>query len=369
MLIWLLALGCGGAHKDTGLAVPAIAARVRPDVKDAEGWAADVRTAVVAAGEIPNADHVCQVLAIVEQESGYQADPAVPGLGKIVSDAIDAQLGNLGPFAGMTREALLSPIPEGATTSFADQLRKVRTEQDVDRLFRAIVAHHQGRMPAVVGDMAQTLFPGRLERINPIATAGSMQVSVEFAQDVGRTEGLNREEVRDALYTRAGGVRYGTARLFAHETDYDRAIYRFADYNAGVYASRNAAFQALVAELTGEDLTLDGDLMIWTGAGRPSNTDGETMQALLEWRAERAPDLAEERLRRDVRLEKEHAFEETATWTRVRATYVAETNREPPYARVPNVTLDSPKIQRKLTTAWFAENVDRRYKECLARGK
>jgi hypothetical protein len=349
--------------------VPAITQRVRPDVKDAAGWATDVRAALVAAGEVPTADHVCQVLAIVEQESGYQVDPAVPGLADIVDDAIDAQLGALGPFAGMTREALLSPIPEGSTTSFAEQLRKVKTEQDVDKLFRAILAHHRGRVPTAVGDAAQVLFPGRLERLNPIATAGSMQVSVNFAQDVGRKEGLDRDQVRDALYTRAGGLRYGTARLFEHEADYDRAIYRFADYNAGLYASRNAAFQTILADLTGEDLAPDGDLMIWTDGGRPSGTDGETMRALLAWRAESAPDLTEDRLRRDVRLEKEAAFEETATWRRVRASWTAKKNAEPPYARVPNVTLDSPKIQRKLTTAWFAENVDRRYQACLARGK
>lgn len=369
MIVWMLALACGTVHRDTGLTVSAVTARVRPDVKDPSGWGADVHAALVAAGEVPDADHVCQVLAIIEQESGYQADPVVPGLTKIVSAAIDAQLGALGPFAGMTRDALLSPVPAGSSKSFADQLAAVHTEQDVDRLFRAIVQYHQGRLPSAVGDVAYTLFPGRLERMNPIATAGSMQVSVGFAQDLGRQSGLDRDQVRDALYTRSGGVWYGTARLFEHEADYDRPVYRFADYNAGVYASRNAAFQTVLATLTGKDLAPDGDLMIWTSAGRPSDTDGQTMRALLDWRAANAPDLTEDRLRRDVRLEKDHAFEETATWSRVRASYVAKTNKQPPYARVPDVTLDSPKIQRKLTTAWFAESVDRRYQACLARGK
>jgi hypothetical protein len=36
-------------------------------------------------------------------------------------------------------------------------------------------------------------------------------------------------------------------------------------------------------------------------------------------------------------------------------------------ARVPDIALESPKITRKLTTAWFADRVDARWKACMAR--
>ena len=38
-----------------------------------------------------------------------------------------------------------------------------------------------------------------------------------------------------------------------------------------------------------------------------------------------------------------------------------------PRARVPDIALSSPKITRKLTTAWFAERVNQRWKHCMAR--
>jgi len=36
-----------------------------------------------------------------------------------------------------------------------------------------------------------------------------------------------------------------------------------------------------------------------------------------------------------------------------------------PRAMVPSIQLDSPKITRKLTTAWFATRVDDRYQRCM----
>ena len=49
-------------------------------------------------------------------------------------------------------------------------------------------------------------------------------------------------------------------------------LFRFADYNAGVYASRNAALQGQVARLTGTKLALDGDLLAYEKDGEPETT-------------------------------------------------------------------------------------------------
>ena len=89
--------------------------------------------------------------------------------------------------------------------------------------------------------------------------------------------------MREFLYTRAGGVRFGTARLLDYEVTYDRMLYRFADFNAGYYASRNAAFQEQLARLSGRKLALDGDLLFYDDEGqaldRPSATLGAAVEA------------------------------------------------------------------------------------------
>jgi hypothetical protein len=374
--LWLMGLlaalvGCAPAPDPIapGLSVEQVAARIRPDVKsDRTGWAVDVREALLAARISPDADAVCQVLAIVEQESGYDADPKVPGLSKIARGEIEAKLSLLGPLSDMGIDWLLSPVPEGSDRSFADQLGTLKTERDLDRLFRDLVAHHQGQVPGLQ-EASATLFNARIERMNPVSTAGSMQVSVGFAQEIGHREGIPAETVRELLYTRTGGLRYGVARLFAHEAGYDSPVYRFADFNAGLYASRNAAFQEQLAAVTDLDLAPDGDLLAWTDGGKPSRTDGQSLRALLAWRAIHAPDLEERQVRRDARLEKTRELEQTETWRRVRATYTSKTGKEPAYARLPDVSLESPKLSKDRTTAWFAQSVKRRYDECLKRGK
>jgi hypothetical protein len=71
--------------------------------------------------------------------------------------------------------------------------------------------------------------------------------------------------------------------------------------------------------------------------------------------------------RADARLEKQSEFESTDTYRAVKRVYQARQGTRFAYARMPQVTLRSPKLSRERTTAWFAESVDRRFNTCLAR--
>lgn len=338
---------------------------VDDDIVDPDGWATDVAQALRVARRPATKDHVCQVLAIIEQESGYQADPVVPGLGRVVAGELDRMFASLGPAARPVRSALLDQVGPGGSQTFEARLTRVQTEADADRLYREIVAHHQQAHPGVAR-LIDLVAPNLVERHNPITTAGSMQVSVGWEIERAARQGLGPEAARERLYTRAGGVEAGTVRLFATD-DYTDPSHRFADFNAGPYASRNAAFQARLYTLTGIELVYDGDILLYNDKGRPRAQDSNTLAAMLAFAAQRAPELTEKQVRADARTEKTAAFAQTDTYRAVSRAFREQVGREPAHAIIPRVTLSSPKFSRELTTRWFADNARRRYDACMAR--
>jgi hypothetical protein len=248
-------------------------------------------------------------------------------------------------------------------------LGAVKTERDLDVLFRDILAFYEDRFPAPYKalDLFGALFDASPEDFNPVTTVGSMQVSVRFAEQLARERKREVRAVRDDLYTRRGGVYYGTARLLGYEAAYAQQLYRFADYNAGVYASRNAALQEQVSKLTELKLVPDGDLLAYDKNARPLDRDTDSLGAILSFRAKYASEISERRIRADVQKEKTAEFESTETWRAIKRVWAQRMKSDPPYARVPEVTIRSPKMSQDRSTAWFAKNVDLRYQRCMAR--
>jgi hypothetical protein len=333
------------AHRRERSSVPVLDARdvvelIGPGAKDREGWANDVVAAIRLVKKEPTAERACAVIAVIEQESGYEADPAVPNLPRIVTKALEDKLAPLGPLAKPTLRAVVDDETRA-------RIGTLRTERDLDRLFRETIS---AKLPPGVSSVTG------IDDLNPVTTAGAMQVQVAFAREMS---GLSDAETRELLYTRFGGVRFGTARLLGYAAEYDDVVYRFADYNAGTYSSRNAAFQEQLAWLVGTKLALDGDLLDYRGA------DSQTLRAALAFGG--LYGVSESRVRRDLEKEKSVDFEGTDLWHAVRDAWQQRTGTAAPYARVPQVTLVSPKLSRTRTTAWFAESVKRRYGTCRRR--
>ncbi|PTL81536.1 DUF1615 family protein [Vitiosangium sp. GDMCC 1.1324] len=343
---------------------------VPPDVKDREGWAQDVLAALEAHRLYPSAEAVCSVMAVIEQESGFQANPPVPGLARIVQQRLEAYSDKLGPLGPPALKALLNGKAPGQTRTFEQRLQQVKTERDLDRIFRELLEYYETEYPKTytAAQLASALFKStRLEDLNPITTAGSMQVSVRFAEELAGGDERALQRVREELYTRGGGVYYGAARLLGYEAHYSDPLYRFADYNAGFYTSRNAALQQQVSRLTGLELVQDGDLLAYDKQGEPLDQDSNSLKALLAFRQRYAQDLSERRVRKDVLKEKELGFEETDTWTAIKRTYQEVTGEPPEYARLPTVVIRSPKMSTERSTAWFAQSVNKRYLRCMGR--
>jgi hypothetical protein len=336
-------------------------------VKDKEGWAEDILAAIRLTGKVPTAERACAVVAVIGQESGFVADPAVADLDDIVKAGLDDKLAALGPLALPAREAVLAMTLPGSELTVGARVRRLKTERDLDELFRDLIAALQHESPgsfAVAQGISLVLGKGGLDSLNPVTTAGSMQVKVDFAK--AQEPNLSDAAVRELLYTRSGGVRFGTARLIDYAAHYDDVVYRFADYNAGVYASRNAAVQKMVSALVGVALVEDGDLLLYDKNGTPKSEDSQSLKSLISFGT--GAGLSERNVRKAVAQEKSASFEDTELWRAVRAAYTAQTGKPAPYAVIPTVSLSSPKLKKARTTAWFAQSVLRRYQACRGAG-
>lgn len=315
-------------------------------VPDRGGWAQDIYTAFDTQKIYPSTENICAVLAVTEQESTYQVDPPVPNMGKIAQDEILRRAGKVHVPAFVVRSALQLRSPTGK--SYAERLSAARTEKDLSAIFDDFIS---------VVPLGNTLFGG----FNPVHTAGPMQVSIDFAQKQARgypytVDGTIRREV----FTRRGGMYFGIAHLLGYPVSYDQPLYRFADFNAGWYASRNAAFQAAVSRITGTELALDGDLIRY-GSLLPGTTELAVRSLGPKL------DMRNPTIRSQLEKGEQLDFEETTLYKRVYALADKAAGKPMPRAILPGIVLKSPKITRNLTTTWFAKRVDDRYQRCMKR--
>lgn len=343
-----------------------LAGRVVPPGKDAPGWAADVASALEVNGIRPSRSNVCSVMAVIGQESTFTANPEVAGLGRMAERQIQAKLAALPVLPGVAAAGVeiflaTKPTPE---KNYLSMIRAAKTERDLDLVYRNLT-FFLFREYASTRLLNAGAVAHRIDAANPVSTLGSMQVSAAFViaeveTAKNRRLGLGAIwKLRDELYTRKGGVAYGTRMLLGYRAEYPSRLFVFADYNAGRYASRNAAFQHMVAKLSGAELALDGDLMLYD-AGKPKPEASATERAL------RSLKLADkEALRADLLLEKEYAFRDTETYKAVSKAFAARTGQQPPYAMLPQIALKSPKISHHMTTAIFARAVWARYDRCM----
>lgn len=325
-----------------------------PTLAQRRGWAEDIATSF-AALSIPAQPHkVCALAAIIEQESTWQADPPVAGLSKIAKSELDKKRARYGIPKVMFDLAMSKASPDGR--SYQRRLETLRTERELSDLFEDMIRE----IP-----FGTKMFEGQ----NPVRTGGATQVSIAFAAQhmrerpyPWRPAGTPRQEV----FKRRGGLYFGAAMLLEHPVSYNRMLYRFADYNAGPYSSRNAAVQALLAQLTGQKLVPDGDLLRYQGSEplSPRTSPSQAWRALLALQPELG--LSAGQIERDLKLEKRFDLEQSVTYRRL---YQLAERRglRPAREQLPDIELNSPKIQRKLTTAWFADRCEARYRACLAR--
>lgn len=265
-------------------------------VKDREAWAQAIAKTFASQKLAPTEENVCSVLAVAQQESNYQADPAVPGLNKIAWQEIDRRAEKMHIPVFLVHTALKIKSPNGK--SYSERLDSVKTEKQLSAIFDDFI----GMVP-----MGQKLFGS----LNPVHTGGPMQVSIAFAEQ--HTDGYPWKidgTVRQEVFSLRGGLWFGTYHLLNYPANYSVPLYRFADFNAGWYASRNAAFQNAVAKATGVKLALDGDLIRYD-----SDEAGTTELAVRRLSSQLA--MSDDDIHRQLKKGDTLAFEESDLYKQV----------------------------------------------------
>jgi hypothetical protein len=359
LVVWLAAALLAGCASHRTQPPPRSPAQVRAQivrlmpagVTDRDGWATDIQVAFSVQGIEPDAANLCAVLAVAEQESGFKVDPVVPGLAKIARREIDRRAAAKHVPGFLVDAALWLKSPDGRR--YGKRLAAARTEKQLSGIFQDFI----GMVP-----LGKRLFGD----FNPVHTGGPMQVSIAFAEAHAQDYPYPVQgSIRDEVFSRRGGMYFGIAHLLGYPADYPKSLYRFADFNAGWYASRNAAFQHAVSAASGIPLALDGDLLP-PDAGF-GDRPGATELAVRSLSAQLG--MGDSAIHRALEQGERQDFADSRLYVRVYALAEAAEHRPLPRAQLPGITLKSPKITRKLTTAWFAGRVDKRWQRCMARAK
>ena len=318
---------------------------------DRQVWAEDMYAAMTALRVEPTAENVCAVVAVIEQESSFRVDPSIPGLPELARRELDKRRERAGVPKVVAESALKLASSDGRT--YSQRLDAATTERHLSDMFEDFAS----RVP-----LGKSLFGDQ----NPVRSGGPMQVSIGFAQLHAASTRYPfplQGSIRDEVFSRRGGLYFGIAHLFDYAAPYDDLRYRFADYNAGRYASRNAAFQKAVAELTGAALELDGDLVRFE-QGKPTREVSRTEAAVRTLAGHFEMTNAE--VRSDLELGQSAEFERSRLYLSVFTMVDGVLGRRAPRAVVPMIVVESFKTSRRLTSYGYAMRVSERHKACMA---
>jgi hypothetical protein len=319
-------------------------------VSDRPGWTDDIYAGFTSQQIEPTQQNICAVVAVIEQESNFHVDPVIPGLPAIAWKEIHARAEHSGVPWMLVHGALDLKSPTGRT--YGERIDQAKTEKDLSDIYEDFI----GSVP-----MGRTLFADR----DPIRTRGPMQVNVAFLKQTPAVRSYPykmKDSLANELFTRRGSVYFGIAHLLGYPAPYPRYLFRFADYNAGQYASRNAAFQNALSAASGISVTPDGALLPNNAGARGAGSTEAAVRALGD-----RLDMGDDSIHSALEEGKSAEFERTTLYKRVFS--LAEKSRGHPLARavVPKIKLQGPKISRNLTTDWYAHRVETRFQQCLKR--
>lgn len=270
------------------------------------------------------------ILTVIARESGFQTEPRVGDM-----NAMYARLKQKARTEHRILFGAAEFLLDDAEAKYKPKLAEVKTEKDLENLASEVLADplmDKVKSIIIFGDQIYAKIHEELD--NVVGTVGSMQVNAKKALEIAKREGKNptEKEIREELYTLEGGIHYGIAMLAEAVKAYDKEDPGFnisdthiklvlADYNGGLYTCRNAAVQAQLSELTGNNLAKDGDLLAYDKEGHPLVDPSGTEQVFRKFVTDYSLGISDIDIRQQLLKEKSPDFENTTLYASVRREY------------------------------------------------
>ncbi len=274
------------------------------------------------------------VSCIISMESGFRSDPLAvdPSRGEDMSTILDRAERDLAEKFG----SLLSvpPVPhfyQLYKEKFFPMILACKTEGDVELAAKRIVEDLKKDI-AFLPNFMKTIVEKELYKVKHIVrTKGSMQLNFPRAVQIVRERGesLSEDQLMDYMYTMQGGVDVGIAALKPMFVQYaarygapgDKSWLFFVgmDYHYGPFSSRNMMEQIRIKDLSGRDISIDGDFLHYDDTGFPANKESDTFKAA----ASLLPNSARTELYQNFLLEKHPHYIYSNTHQRITAAHQA----------------------------------------------
>jgi hypothetical protein len=119
------------------------------------------------------------------------------------------------------------------------------------------------------------------------------------------------------------GIYYLNRIFEAYDYDKNNIELFFADYNSGLYSSRNAELQYELHKLNyGKEPSVsftDGDFLIWESFGNPDSDKSNTQKVVEEYFEKQG--YSTRMIRENLKLEKKEEFEGTDVYEKIKSDY------------------------------------------------
>ncbi len=346
----------GCSKNETGLSqsqIEKLVLTARPGNTTPDIWASAIRESLVELGQPVDKAHVCAVLAVITQESSVSTSPKNRKMADILRKKIST-FDSTKVLSFIIQKRLDQYAANGRT--FRENMETISSEQDFELWYNEFTS----------AEITKPILLVFNKDINDLVTTiGSMQVSVKFARNYPKKpSNVGFGTIREILYTCKGGVYYGTAYMLDYKHRYNDWKYVFADYNAGRYASRNAGFQKMLADLSRKRIDLDGDLLNYAEG---NNSRSVTYDTFIELLKNKGKEFDEGSVKKDFDQEKRYDFENTYSYKTLSYMHMKKFGSSI-YAILPEIPLSSPKFtSRNLTTKWYAMRVKSHFERYMRR--